>query len=90
MVKNALENALMLPVKGMSEVSETDMSPFSKAVVLDAESVAWIGMVGRVGLSTFVVHVVLEFLGLVSVVVAEVVVYTAKKMHQDLNTENTP
>lgn len=42
------------------------------------------------GLSTFVVHVVLEFLGLVSVVVAEVVVYTAKKMHQDLNAENTP
>lgn len=90
LVKNALENALMLPVRGMSEVSETEMSPFSMAVVLDAKSVACVGMVGRVGLSSFVVQVVLEVLGLVSVVVAEVVVYAAKKMHQDLNAENTP
>ena len=80
----------MLPVKGMCEVSETEMSSFSMAVVLDAESVACVGMVGCVGLSTFVVHVVLEVLGVVSVVVAEVVVYAAKKMHQDLNAENTP
>lgn len=74
----------MLPVRGMSEVSETEMSSFSMAVVLDAESMACVGMVGRVGLSTLVV------LGVVSVVVAEVVVYAAKKMHQELNAENTP
>ena len=80
----------MLPVRGMSEVSETGISSLSIAVVLDAGSVACAGIVGPVGLSTFVVQVVLEVLGLVSVVVAEVVVYAAKKMHQDLNAENTP
>ena len=74
----------MLPVRGMSKVSETEISPFSMTVVLDAESVACVGIVD---LSIFVVRVVFEVLGVVSVVVAEVVVYAAKKIHQDLNAD---